>query len=389
MCALYTVNVEAAPCPDGCNCVVYENYLICSTLHDKLPLVIATNMSATYLYASYNERLTRADKNRLISANLTYVYLDYNRIDRIANGAFKHIRNTSVLSISNNRLTAIGRKAFAPLSKLKYLDLSHNPVHNLADDTFKSLKTLSLLDVSDTMLASLSFVVAMKLDSLRVNASNNHRLKRLDEETVVASMRMPELILLNDTNLVCHCKATGDRRLCRMTLTNYRYKWSVFLRACYGNRSNDAALRQWYAYEDPVVETSVSANNYFVELYNNNTLLSHLVLMWIVLLTVFAVYTVAYRRGWRYCCISDAKAKRIESDGGALQRPSPVYATMKLQDGGCGTYYPEPDLPTFEDYQQRHLHYDTPAFPRPVEPISHTEYVDTPPFSHYDDKSFG
>lgn len=373
-CAVYVLNVEAAPCPDGCNCLAYENSLLCRTLTDALPLVIATNMSNAYLYVSYNERLTRVDKHRLISANLTYVYLDYNRIDRIANGAFRNIRNTSVLSISNNRLTTVDRKVFAPLSKLKYLDLSHNPIHRLADDTFKNLKKLSLLDVSDTQLTSLRFVVAMTQGSLRVNASNNRRLKRLDEKTVVASMRISEMILLNDTNLVCHCKATDDRRPCRMTISNYRYKWSAFVRACYGNRSNDAALKQWYGYDDPVA----AKGNYFVELYNSNTILCHFVLMWIVVLSVFATFGVAHKRGrhccCRRCCISDDKEPDVER----YRRPT-IYTPMKRQNGDCGTCYPEPDLPTFEDYQQRHLYYDIPAFPRPVEPIPHNEDVaDTP-----------
>lgn len=370
--ALYVLNVEAASCPDGCDCVAYENSLLCRTLTDTLPLVIATNASNACLYVNYNKRLTRVETRRLISANLTYVYLDYNRISRIADNAFRHIRNTSVLSISNNRLTAIDRKVFAPLSKLKYLDLSHNPIHRLEDDAFKNFKKLALLDVSDTLLTSLRFVVAMTPDSLRVNASNNHRLKRLDEETVVASMRMVELILVNDTNLVCRCKATGNRRLCRMTISNYRYKWSAFLLACYGNRSNGAALKQWYAYEDPVAK-----GDYFVEVYKNNAILSHVLLMSIVLLPVFAIFAVAYRRGW-HCCRRRSSISEAEANGKepgvercCCCRRQTVHAPMKRQNGDCGTCYPEPDLPTFEDYQQRHLYYDIPAFPRPVEPIPH------------------
>lgn len=374
-CALYILNVEAASCPDGCNCVDYENALLCRTLTDTLPLVIATNMSDACLYVSYNKRLTRVDKHRLISANLTYVYLDYNRIHSIVNGAFKHIRNTSVLSISNNRLTTIDRKVFAPLSKLKYLDLSHNPIHSLADDTFKNLKKMSLLDVSDTLLTSLRFVVAMAQDTLRVNASNNGRLKRLDEKTVVTSMLMLEFILVNDTNLVCHCKATDDRRLCRMTISNYRYKWPAFVRACYGNRSNDAALKQWYDYDDTVAANS----SYFGELYKKHAILSHIVLMWIVVLPLFAVFTVAYRRGWHFCyrcccCISDAEVNGKEQDVERYRRPT-VYTPIRRHDGDCGTCYPEPDLPTFKDYQERHLYYDIPALPRPVEPIPHNEDV--------------
>lgn len=399
LCALYCCirNVEAASCPDGCDCVAYENSLVCDTSIDTLPLVTATNMTNTYLYVFHNSRLTRVKKNRLISTNLTYVYLDHNRISRIDNGAFKYIRNTSLLSISNNRLTTVHPKVFAPLSKLKFLDLSHNPIDSIADDTFKNLKTLSLLDVSDTLLTSLRFVVsigaAVKQDAaylLRVNASNNHRLKRLDEETVVVSMRMAALILLNNTNLVCYCKATNVQRLCRMTKSNYRYKWPVFVRTCYkpelertmnGYHSNDAPSQQWYEYEDNLDTTVYSIpydneaeklpeDNYFVKLYKMNVLLVRLVMLSVVLLVVFTVCVATYRRD--RCSDAEANDEEREelnvvnnsnADGGTLRSAVTYrryYDPMKPLEGDCGTE------PTFEEYQQRHLHYATPVFPRPV-----------------------
>ena len=402
------LNVEAeASCPDGCNCEAYENTLFCHTFIDTMPLVTATNMSSTYLYVTYNKRLTRVDKNRLISSNLTYVHLDNNQISHIVNDAFVHIRNTSVLSISNNRLTAITSKVFAPLVKLKFLDLSHNPIHSIADDAFEDLKTLSLLDVSDTLLTSLRFVVSIVTANqdnaylLRVNASNNQHLKRLDEDTVVMSMRMAELILLNNTNLVCRCKATNVQHLCRMTKFNYRYKWPVFVRTCYKAELmrtmnwtgyHDPLTRQWYEYDEddeldhdttvPMRSDKAKAQqvlivSYLVNLYETNALLINLC---VVILVDIVVCVLAYRCD---CCFwnrrrtsdpetdengPDVDDSRTVGNGVArstyIRIPSvSIYQFMEPGEGGAACY-PEPRSP--EQHQQQHLHYATPAFPRPV-----------------------
>lgn len=231
--ALFLLHAVVGANADGCT--VYEKYVYCNPAMERLPYINVTDRAKTHLYVTGNQKLTRLESDRLVSVNLTTVFLDRNRISLVDRSAFRHLCRTTRLSLRHNSLTVVDPVVFAPMSALKRLDLSHNPVHTVAA-TFGDMPALIRLDLSDTRLADLGFLASLvsakgeTAAGLTVNASNIRQPLSIGEDTVAAGVRMRSLLMVNNTRSLCNCNATGSWIACRLDTTA---TWSAFLHDCY------------------------------------------------------------------------------------------------------------------------------------------------------------
>lgn len=403
-------------------CSDFENNMFCRSDEGLLPIVMLTRRTNTSLFVCNDPRLTDLTANRLWSRNITRLYLDDNRIERIERGAFRRVRNTSLLSITHNRLKSIDPLVFAPLVKLRTLDLSHNPIHAVAS-TFKNLKSLRWLGLSYTDLTSLRFLaalVAVKPKSahrLTVNGSNNYLMDKLDADTISAGLRLKSLILVNNTHMRCHCIGNDVWYSCVLTTVDYVAKWPTFVRSCYNNSvagaystdrkrvgKNDA--NEWYdddgddengsaADETSVVyldddetdavvaitappsnstATSVTEESRLVE----KEIVGAAVAPWVACAAVTAatfVLILAFsycRFRWKRAVGTDSAEAAVERREGECQFsasdlsyysrrsvPPPKYSSVGYEYAS----YPAVELPTLKDYQMGL--YDKPPTPRP------------------------
>lgn len=406
-------------------CSEFENNMFCRSDKGLLPIVMLTRRTNTSLFVCNDARLTELTANRLWSRNITRLYLDDNRIEGIERGAFRRVRNTSLLSITHNRLKAIDPLVFAPLVRLRSLDLSHNPIHTVAS-TFKNLKSLRWLGLSYTDLTSLRFLaalVAVKPKSahrLTVNGSNNYQLDKLDADTVSAGLRLKSLILVNNTRMRCHCIGNDVWYSCVLTTVDYVAKWPTFVRNCYNHsvggvyttdrkRAGKNDADEWYDdddsaagdetnvvyYDEPdVVVASPAAAAYTMtatttlvtegsRLVEKKEIVGAAVASWVACSAVTTVtfVTLALVLAFSYCRFRSKRAGRTDGDETAGEKregecqfsnsdlsfysrrsvPPPKYSSVGYEY----TSYPDVELPTLKDYQMS-LYDAPPASPRPV-----------------------
>lgn len=394
-------------------CSEYENNMFCRSDEGLLPIVMTTRTTNASLFVCNDRRLTGLSANRLWSRNITRLYLDDNRIERIARGTFRRVRNTSLLSLTHNRLNAIDPLVFAPLVRLRSLDLSHNPIHTVAS-TFKNLKSLRWLGLSYTDLTSLRFLAALvaakpkTAHRLTVNGSNNYLLDKLDADTVSAGLRLKSLILVNNTHMRCHCMGNDVWYSCVLVTVDYVAKWPAFVRNCYNSggvggvyttdpkRAGKNDADKWYDDEDvsagfddvsvvyddePDVNADAAALSTGVSvtesrLVEKDSGVSAAVTPWVALSAVTTVTGVALALVFAFIYLRVRSKRAVqaadETREAACQfsnsnlsyctRPSlppPKYSSVGYEY----TSYPDVKLPTLKDYQMGL--YDAPPSPRP------------------------
>lgn len=427
LCALAYCSLFCSFCPPCVLCVrerqaprcsEYENNMFCRSDAGLLPIVMTTRTTNASLFVCNDQRLTGLTANRLWSRNITRLYLDDNRIERIARGTFRRIRNTSLLSLTHNRLDAIDPLVFAPLVRLRSLDLSYNPIHTVAS-TFKNLKSLRWLGLSYTDLRSLRFLaalVAVKPKSahrLTVNGSNNYQLDKLDADTVSAGLRLKSLILVNNTHMRCHCIGNDVWYSCVLTTVDYSSKWPTFIRNCYNNSGGGGTYKidsrragkndadEWYndrdedvsagfddvsvVYDDDepdvMVYAAASSTRESVtesRLVEKDSGVGAAVTPWIALSAVTTLTGVALALFFAAFGYHRFRSKRAAGTVEAETReaacqfsnsnlshctrqslPPPKYSSVGYEY----TTYPDVELPTLKDYQMGL--YDAPPSPRP------------------------
>lgn len=416
-----TRDVFAALCALACcvlcehRCSEFENNMFCRSDAGLLPLVTSTRRENTSLFLCNDRQLTRLSADRLRSRNITRLYLDDDRIERIDRGAFRRVRNTILLSITHNRLDAIDPLVFAPLVKLRSLDLSHNPIHAVAS-TFKNLKALRWLGLSHTDLTSFRFLAALVAvkpktsQRLTVNGSDNYRLEKLDADTISAGLRLKSLILVNNTRMLCHCIGNDVWYSCVLTAADYVAKWPTFIRNCYNRSGSDGAYgtdpgragkndaNEWndddksiaaYDYEidvmkdaaaPPVTDDESTADVTDSRLVREDEV--EAVAPWVALAAAATSVVVALVLSCAYYCRYRTEAARArrrtagttdESREGACHfsasdlsvyarrsaQPPPKYSSVGYEY----THYPDVELPTLRDHQMGL--YDSPPSPRP------------------------
>ncbi|XP_071142427.1 SCO-spondin-like isoform X3 [Mytilus edulis] len=138
--------------------------------------------------------------------SLEMLFLEYNEISSIEDGAFSTLRSLVTLSIYDNKLTTIKTDTFKSLGSLRELLLESNEISSIEDGAFSTLSSLSLLNINDNKLTSIKPDTFKSLGSLR-----ELNLKDNDLTTVSASVfaDLTDIVYLylRYNPLVC-CKMT-------------------------------------------------------------------------------------------------------------------------------------------------------------------------------------
>ncbi|XP_041366677.1 leucine-rich repeat-containing protein 46-like [Gigantopelta aegis] len=117
------------------------------------------------------ENIGYVDSLDLLSENVTHIYLQQNRIERINN--FDCLQSIQFLTLSGNRISTI--ENLSHLKKLLFLDLSSNSISDFVEDELP--KSLVLLNLSDNPCTQLVDYRARLIKCLP-------KLRQLDNEDV-------------------------------------------------------------------------------------------------------------------------------------------------------------------------------------------------------------
>lgn len=117
--------------------------------------------------------ITALHSNAFINFTIClYLYLNYNKINRIENSSFEGLDNLKLLDLSNNNIFKIPN-AFMSLKNLKWFYLQNNVVEEFSkvDKTgkysFKGLVSLNLLDLSNNLISNFPNEVFSYLRNLK------------------------------------------------------------------------------------------------------------------------------------------------------------------------------------------------------------------------------
>lgn len=106
------------------------------------------------LYLDHN-KLTRLADGQFSDMNLDTLDLAYNQLDQVTNTLFNRF-SVQNLNLSSNVIINIGEKAFQLTTSVGNLNLAHNPIGTLSPKVFHNLYALRELNLSECALNGLS-----------------------------------------------------------------------------------------------------------------------------------------------------------------------------------------------------------------------------------------
>ncbi|VDI21042.1 Hypothetical predicted protein [Mytilus galloprovincialis] len=176
--------VFAVPCtePSLAMCDCSGTVVNCANKNlAQIPRNIPTDTTRLELNQNKIQSIDATSLSGLTS--LEMLFLEYNEISSIEDGAFSTLRSLSILHINDNKLTNIKPDTFKSLESLRELHLEYNEISSIEDGAFSTLSSLSLLNIHENKLTSIKPDTFKSLGSLR-----ELNLKDNDLTTVSASV---------------------------------------------------------------------------------------------------------------------------------------------------------------------------------------------------------
>lgn len=226
-------------CFTNCTCLAGKS-LTCSDLaFTNLPLLEYAPRTDYEVYFNYNN-ITSIQRDKLVNANISVVFLEHNAIRDIDASAFSKLKNLKTLSLSHNKLPVIQNDLFQNNRLLETVNLSHNPIIYVADSAFGKAANLRNLNLGDCDLDTLSFIIApsflVPYDSLKLNTDRNENIGKIDPVTALALGRLNlwEFKLDDNVRIACECfkeNVSIPVKNCREYITDVK-NWREYLWIC-------------------------------------------------------------------------------------------------------------------------------------------------------------
>ncbi|XP_061721113.1 chaoptin-like [Cydia pomonella] len=164
----------------------------------------------TDLDLSYNQ-LQNIEFDTSNMQNLSYFYINNNKIKKISKDIFVYLKNVQIVDLSHNRIEEVEMQSFEHLNKLKILKLNNNPILTvIPSQFFKGLVSSTVLDLSYTHANTIKDGALNGMKSLKTFNSSYSNLMVLETNAFSGSGSIQVLDLsynqletysLNNTNI--------------------------------------------------------------------------------------------------------------------------------------------------------------------------------------------
>lgn len=165
-----------------CDCDIETKQIDCSG--KKLQSIFSTDEWHILENSKIQFEIIKMEKNiieeiaQLPNYPMKYLYLAFNDITKIANGAFENVTELTKLDLSHNKLTSdalqpdafkgkFNSNQFEPLKNLTQLNLGYNKLHSLNGDLFEHTPNLQVLILSKNNFQFIDKSTTIALNSLR------------------------------------------------------------------------------------------------------------------------------------------------------------------------------------------------------------------------------
>ncbi|XP_036369232.1 leucine-rich repeat-containing protein 15-like isoform X3 [Octopus sinensis] len=175
---------------------------------------------------SLTTRINCARRNLLsipqpIPTNVEYLYLQWNNIETIKEGAFTGLSNLKELVLGANNIETIKEGAFTGLSNLKELDLSKNKISTIKDGTFKGLSNLKELNLGNNKISRIEKEMFQGLHNLEELDLSKNKISTIKDGTFKGLSNLKELYLRwNNISTIKEGVFTGLSNLETLRLSN-------------------------------------------------------------------------------------------------------------------------------------------------------------------------
>lgn len=168
--------------------------------HNHINEVIIKNMTNIIVISVTNNKLSilRNDSFRQVY-QLERLFLMYNNITTIEQGAFEDCGSLKIFNISHNALTALRNGSFEKQRELLELDLSYNQLEELPKNIFTNNINMLRLYISNNKLTFLTNTHLFHMTKLKVLDLSYNKLQHLDN-FIFFNLNNLEEIFLNNNN---------------------------------------------------------------------------------------------------------------------------------------------------------------------------------------------
>ena len=145
----------------------------------------------------------------LMRSGLLHLYLDFNNISDIANGAFTGLESVERLHLSNNNIKHVGKQMFTGLKRVYSIDLSDNLISMIDRDTFGQLdhlERLLLVNNSLTNITSIGTFMPHFLQNGRLYLNRNPIICECELNPLLPLINSYDKCLLKGTNKTYNIK---------------------------------------------------------------------------------------------------------------------------------------------------------------------------------------
>jgi len=133
------------------------------------------NPELLYLWLN-NNKITRIAPGSFAGLiELSRLHLDYNRLESLSSGAFRGLNKLEDLYLNDNRITSISKALLHDLVGLKRLYLQQNEISALEPETFRELSQLELLRLDGNKLSHIvvgTFAGLSNLEDIKLSDNN-------------------------------------------------------------------------------------------------------------------------------------------------------------------------------------------------------------------------
>ncbi|XP_036369235.1 slit homolog 3 protein-like isoform X6 [Octopus sinensis] len=162
----------------------------------SIPQPIPTNVE--YLYLQWNNIETIKEGAFTGLSNLKELVLGANNIETIKEGAFTGLSNLKELIVQMNNIATIKEGTFTGLSNLKTLNLGNNKISRIEKEMFQGLHNLEELYLRWNNISTIKEGVFTGLSNLETLRLSNNKISRIEKEMFQGLHNLEKLYLSNN-----------------------------------------------------------------------------------------------------------------------------------------------------------------------------------------------
>eukprot|EP00039_Didymoeca_costata_P006189 m.88151 g.88151 ORF g.88151 m.88151 type:complete len:1021 (-) comp13148_c0_seq1:104-3166(-) len=160
------------------------------------PNALSALTSLSFLDISSNNIIQSPSCNGL--NQLETLYLSFNNITVITEGAFQNMAGLEDLYLDNCDITFVQPGAFSNLPSLNSISLGYNNITMVANDTLSMLPALATINFADNKITSLAVNAFHNLSALEYLALTNNQLTEVHPDTFKKISSLKQILLGNN-----------------------------------------------------------------------------------------------------------------------------------------------------------------------------------------------